>query len=155
MRELDLVASRVAYLVDGDQAGKDRREKLIEVGVPSERILVLGEGRTALSIEDLVRKLYVEALNRELGLRHGISILAGEIPDVGRKKAVEVWCEKRQTETATRSTRRASAPSPITSSMGFARHVFAARSTRSSNPTPQAARASACERDRASRATGA
>ncbi|NMM22397.1 MAG: AAA family ATPase [Phycicoccus sp.] len=48
--ELDLAGARVAYLVDGDQGGQNRRKALIEGGVPEERIVTLG----ALTLENLV-----------------------------------------------------------------------------------------------------
>ena len=48
--ELDLVGARVAYLVDGDQGGRDRRSALLSGGVPDDRIKVLG----ALTLENLL-----------------------------------------------------------------------------------------------------
>lgn len=55
--ELDLEGARVAYLVDGDQGGTDRRTALIAGGVPDERIKVLG----ALTLENLLDpELYLE-----------------------------------------------------------------------------------------------
>ncbi|MDX2375625.1 AAA family ATPase [Microbacterium sp. LRZ72] len=48
--ELDLAGARVAYLVDGDQGGVDRRAALIAGGVPEERIVSL----TALTLENLL-----------------------------------------------------------------------------------------------------
>jgi ABC-type transport system involved in cytochrome c biogenesis ATPase subunit len=55
--ELDLAGARVAFLVDGDQGGKDRRRALIAGGVPEERIKELG----ALTLENLLApELYIE-----------------------------------------------------------------------------------------------
>lgn len=48
--ELDLVGARVAYLVDGDKGGQDRRNALIEGGVPEGRVVTLG----ALTLENLL-----------------------------------------------------------------------------------------------------
>lgn len=48
--ELDLEGARVAFLVDGDQGGKDRRAALISGGVPEGRIAELG----ALTLENLL-----------------------------------------------------------------------------------------------------
>ncbi|GAB3608347.1 hypothetical protein GCM10027414_04720 [Humibacter ginsengiterrae] len=48
--ELDLVGARVAYLVDGDKGGTDRRAALIAGGVPEDRIKDLG----ALTLENLL-----------------------------------------------------------------------------------------------------
>lgn len=55
--ELDLAGARVAFLVDSDQGGKDRRAALIAGGVPEERIRELG----ALTLENLLEPdLYIE-----------------------------------------------------------------------------------------------
>lgn len=48
--ELDLAGARVAYLVDGDQGGNDRRTALIAGGVPEERIVSL----EAVTLENLI-----------------------------------------------------------------------------------------------------
>lgn len=48
--ELDLAGARVAYLVDGDGGGLDRRSALIAGGVPEDRIVTLG----ALTLENLL-----------------------------------------------------------------------------------------------------
>ncbi|WP_160175054.1 AAA family ATPase [Microbacterium profundi] len=48
--ELDLAGARVAYLVDGDRGGLERRSSLIAGGVPAERIITLG----ALTLENLL-----------------------------------------------------------------------------------------------------
>jgi hypothetical protein len=94
VKELDFVASRVVFLVDGDPAGVEKRDELIEAGVPANRILLLGLGRRELTLEDLIAKpLYVDAVNKELQLRQRPVIPAGEIPALRRKHAVEQWCE--------------------------------------------------------------
>jgi hypothetical protein len=93
LAELDFVASRVAYLVDGDEAGLVRRQQLLDAGVSPNRIFVLGQ-RSKLTLEDVLRRsVYLDAVNKELMLRHGIVVPASEVTDVGRKKAVERWCE--------------------------------------------------------------
>jgi hypothetical protein len=95
MEELDFVASRVVYLVDGDQAGQNKRDMLVQLGVPTERIFLLGEGKAALTLEDLLRKdVYVAALNRELELRQRPTVGAEHLPDVGRKHALETWAKQ-------------------------------------------------------------
>lgn len=48
--ELDMAGARVAYLVDGDQGGHDRRAALIAGGVPEDRIVTL----EALTLENLL-----------------------------------------------------------------------------------------------------
>lgn len=84
--ELDLVGARVAFLVDGDQGGKDRRKALIAGGVPEERIKKLG----ALTLENLLDPdLYTETLRALLAeCNPGV-----QIPDLPAlpDPAVEVW----------------------------------------------------------------
>lgn len=48
--ELDLEGARVAFLVDGDEGGKDLRDALVGAGVPEGRIATLG----ALTLENLL-----------------------------------------------------------------------------------------------------
>lgn len=48
--ELDLAGARVAFLVDGDKGGQDRRVALIAGGIPEDRIVTLG----ALTLENLL-----------------------------------------------------------------------------------------------------
>jgi hypothetical protein len=92
--ELDLVAARVAYLVDGDEAGLAKRQQLLDANVPTERIFVLGQ-RSKLTLEDVLKKdIYLSAVNKELSLRHGVEIPSSAVPNIGRKKAVENWCER-------------------------------------------------------------
>lgn len=57
--ELDLEGARVAYLVDGDDGGAERRTALISGGVAEDRIKVLG----ALTLENLLdADLYLETI---------------------------------------------------------------------------------------------
>lgn len=57
--ELDLEGARVAYLVDGDDGGKARRDALISGGVAEDRIYVLG----APTLENLLdADLYLETV---------------------------------------------------------------------------------------------
>ncbi|MFT2707110.1 AAA family ATPase [Clavibacter zhangzhiyongii] len=57
--ELDLIGARVAYLVDDDKGGQDRRKSLIQGGVDEQRIISLG----ALTLENtLEESAYIEVL---------------------------------------------------------------------------------------------
>lgn len=61
MTRLDLVASRVAFLVDGDKSGLDWLEQLEIAGVPKSRMKVIGENA---ALEDFLdSKYYLETLN--------------------------------------------------------------------------------------------
>jgi hypothetical protein len=93
--ELDLVAARVAYLVDRDQGGRDRRKQLRKAGVPAKRIFYLSEGTNELTLEDLVQKdVYREAVNGLLKEQHGLEMPAHALPANERHAAVEAWCSK-------------------------------------------------------------
>lgn len=61
MERLDLVASRVAFLVDGDQAGAEWRTQLARAGVADARIRALPDG---VALEDLLdRDFYLDAVD--------------------------------------------------------------------------------------------
>lgn len=74
--------------------GLAKRQQLLDANVPRERIFVLGQ-RSKLALEDVLQKdLYLAAVNKELALRHGVEIPSSVVPSIGRKKAVEGWCER-------------------------------------------------------------
>ena len=99
VRELDMEAARVAFLVDGDHGGRDRAKFLRRCGVPANRIVTLGKpGAANVVLEDLLsRDLYRAAVNAEIASRHpGLEIPLKSIPDRGRPNAVEAWCKAKQ-----------------------------------------------------------
>jgi ABC-type cobalamin/Fe3+-siderophores transport system ATPase subunit len=53
-RELDLVAARVAYVLDGDEAGDEKEALLIAAGIPKRRIVRLGSRRSKIVLEDVL-----------------------------------------------------------------------------------------------------
>jgi hypothetical protein len=64
MTKLDFVASRVAYLVDGDDGGKTWQGQLVEAGVPKGRVRTLPDD---VGLEDLLdRDFYLDTV-AELG----------------------------------------------------------------------------------------
>ena len=93
-RDLDLVAARVAYVLDGDGAGDDKERLLLDALVPKQRILRLGGRRKVLVLEDLLDKdVYVGAVNAELARWHeGIRVPASAVSDAERPRSVEMWC---------------------------------------------------------------
>ena len=94
----DLLASRVAYLADGDKGGCDHAKKLTKHGVLMEQILFLGGSNTSgLSLEDIVtKKAYLQAVNRELEVWQDDAKFPEEaLPDTGRSAAVRKWCKRR------------------------------------------------------------
>jgi len=97
--DLELQASKAAYVVDDDMGGRAHRKKLRSAGVEPARIFVLGQGiRAGLAVEDLVRKeLYLQVVNEELE-RSGREARLGkrDIPEKGRSAAVRRWCKAKR-----------------------------------------------------------
>jgi AAA domain/AAA domain, putative AbiEii toxin, Type IV TA system len=91
VRDLDLEAPRVAYLLDGDQGGKENAKKLIAGGVPKDDIVHLPGGRV---LEDFVHPdVYLESVNEELRRSHGASVkLSLRLPAKNRPHAIEAAC---------------------------------------------------------------
>lgn len=70
MTKLDFVASRVAYLVDGDDGGKAWSQQLEEAGAPRNRIKALPSG---VGLEDLLdRDFYLDAVAALSGLQRSV-----------------------------------------------------------------------------------
>lgn len=93
--EFDLMASRTAFVADGDTGGDEHAQKLVNNGVSPKQITYLGGQGSGLSTEDLlVKDLYRAAVNDVLeGLSAGLTIPEAEIPAAGRSHAVEAWGE--------------------------------------------------------------
>ncbi len=78
--ELDLEGARVAFLVDGDQGGKQLHDALVGAGVPENRIITLG----ALTLENLLdpdayKQVVVELINESSS---GEGISPEDLPDL-------------------------------------------------------------------------
>lgn len=93
--ELDFVAARVAYLVDGDAGGRQRAKFLrSRQGVPDELIIALGGPNSGLTLEDVVdRVALAAAVNRVLGGASEKRMAATDISATGRWKSVERWLD--------------------------------------------------------------
>ncbi|MEX2477226.1 MAG: AAA family ATPase [Gracilimonas sp.] len=94
IKDLDLEAPRVAYLVDGDEAGKKYCKNLKDNGVDKSLIFNLKNGYT---LEDYIdKKQLLKAINEQLEIhhdgRHEIQIDDLKYPNV--MKSVKEWCEK-------------------------------------------------------------
>lgn len=97
IRDLDLIASRIAFLADGDDGGEGHASQLTENGILDEQIRFLGGKGSGLAIEDLLdATVYLNAVNGELDTWHKLEYPASELPDTGRSSAVKVWCEKQE-----------------------------------------------------------
>jgi AAA domain, putative AbiEii toxin, Type IV TA system/AAA ATPase domain len=91
--DLDLIAARVAYLVDGDEGGRDHARSLQGRGVLDGQIVHLGGQNSELSLEDLlVKDVYLTAINDELARWHDDLRFDAELPEVGRSRVVSDWC---------------------------------------------------------------
>jgi energy-coupling factor transporter ATP-binding protein EcfA2 len=96
--EFDLMASRTAFVADGDAGGDQHGQKLINNGVSTKQIIYLGGQGNGISTEDLlVREVYRTAVNDVLeSLSAGPRIPDAEIPATGRANAVKNWAEAKR-----------------------------------------------------------
>jgi len=94
---LDLEAAAVAYLVDGDDAGRGIRSKLAAAGVPQHKIVVVGGDSSGLVVEDLVdADVYRDAIAAMLERSHGTGVATPSIADLGdtnRPGALTAWAK--------------------------------------------------------------
>lgn len=96
--DLELQSAKAAYVVDGDQGGRDHASKLRKAGIDPSRIFALGRGlETGLAVEDLVRKdLFARCVNDELEKSGRLDRMkVADIPAKGRSAAVKKWCISR------------------------------------------------------------
>jgi energy-coupling factor transporter ATP-binding protein EcfA2 len=96
--ELGLVASRVAYIVDGDAGGRAVRRKLIRQGVPEDLIVAIRDGDRGLALEDLLdHDTYLAGVNEELRRSRGDAhqMSGRDIPNSERPAAIDRWCRDR------------------------------------------------------------
>lgn len=95
---LDLTGVRTAWVLDADDAGRKRREELIEARVDDARILLLAVDGD-LEIEDLIHPdVYVEAVRdylRDIGAPEELTV--EDLPEApcARPETVDAWCTAR------------------------------------------------------------
>jgi predicted ATP-dependent endonuclease of OLD family len=96
LRDLELEAPRVVYLVDGDAGGQAHATRLKASGVPAHRIVSLGGATPGLTLEDLLRDdVYIAALNeilRQGGCEQAMTKSAFALNPV-KDVAIEMWCQ--------------------------------------------------------------
>lgn len=94
---LDLEASRVVYLVDGDAGGAQHAKRLASARVTTDRIVHLGGAASGFAPEDLLREdVYLAAVNEVLERVHGPSVgkvKASDLVGGQRTAAIAQWCE--------------------------------------------------------------
>ncbi|MGF2948211.1 AAA family ATPase [Microbacterium alcoholitolerans] len=84
--ELDLAGARVAYVLDGDKGGRDRKSALVSGGVPSDRIVTLD----ALTLENLLdAESYLKGVRLLLAECNPDTVIPA-LPDLPEPTA-EVW----------------------------------------------------------------
>ena len=95
MPQLATEAPQVAYIVDGDGGGAAIRDRLVESGIASCKIVELkSDNDEAMEIEDLVDwSIYISAVKSELDAWND-AVPNIEINEVSalRTKAIEKWC---------------------------------------------------------------
>ncbi len=116
---LDLQAPRIAWLVDGDNGGRELTKKLKKNHIAKERIVPLGGATSGLVMEDLVHlEVYVDAVNEEMGRRGAHNAMPVDaLSDKNRPASVDAWCESEGV--------------PTPDKMAVAHHVVEMRETRS------------------------
>lgn len=95
--DLDMVAARVAYVVDNDSGGRAIRKTLRKSGVPDERIVsVAMKGRETNALEDLLdAEQYLAAVNELLRRSHGgkVVLSPSHVAGASRVAAVTEACD--------------------------------------------------------------
>jgi len=107
-QELDLVAARVVYALDGDDAGDRKEALLVAAMIPQDRILRLGSRRSRVVLEDLLdADVYLRAVNEELARWHGddVQIPKSAMTATSRPSAVAAWCKRQRPPLAVPSKR--------------------------------------------------
>jgi predicted ATP-dependent endonuclease of OLD family len=96
--DLDLVASRVAYVLDGDAAGDAKAKLLLKAGVPKGRIMRLGPKARKIVLEDLLDEtIYLAAINEELSRwSAGYQVPKSALSATCRPKSIESWCKRQR-----------------------------------------------------------
>jgi predicted ATP-dependent endonuclease of OLD family len=97
--ELQLGASRSAFLVDGDDGGEALRKSLIESGIPPGHVIRLGRrARSGLQLEDMVEPaILCAAVNEELrrwSPEMEREIVPSSLPKRMRANAISEWCRQ-------------------------------------------------------------
>jgi len=97
--DLDLVAARVVYLVDGDEQGRRLTQRLIAAGVPAHRILSYPNG---MAMEDTLNPAcYLDVVNALLreGNPSAPQMTKPDLePAQTHARSVELWCQSRVTQ---------------------------------------------------------
>jgi predicted ATP-dependent endonuclease of OLD family len=95
---LDNESVRTSYLVDGDDAGKRMRAKIVQAGVAEKMIITLPHIESEETvIEDYLRiEAYLEAVAEELQRSGcGDEIASDDVPRPNRPKHLEKWCKSK------------------------------------------------------------
>jgi predicted ATP-dependent endonuclease of OLD family len=97
--DLDVEAGRVGYIVDGDEGGLAISRKLIEAGIPAERVVILADEQDpsrAYETEDFIDiDVYLAAVNAELRCWNALvtQCQPADLGDTFRTKTLDSWCK--------------------------------------------------------------
>lgn len=97
LRDLELEAPRVAYLVDGDGGGMQHARRLTAAGVPPSQIVSLGGMNSGTALEDLLcADMYLLGVNEVLQQLGGKALPKAALnASLSRPSAVAKWCNSR------------------------------------------------------------
>lgn len=93
---IDSESTRTIYLVDGDSAGRRMRAKILEAGVPEDRIVDLPslDGNDTVIEDYIATDTYLKCVNVDLKMSGCAEISAADMPRPNGPKHVENWCKK-------------------------------------------------------------
>lgn len=107
LRELQSETGRSVIILDGDEAGVNRKQAILEAGVDEEKVKTyLDIGGSEIVFEDLIRsEQYVSAVNEELNEWQNPStqLSIDDLPDTNRSGAVEEWCNDQGLDAVTKT----------------------------------------------------
>jgi hypothetical protein len=94
---LDLQGVKTVWILDGDHGGYERRDFLVQNGVPEERVLFLETATKGFDLEDFVyASTYVSAVSayaRDIGVTEAFTLADLPSEPCGRHRTVVEWFE--------------------------------------------------------------
>ena len=99
VKDLELVAGRVAYLVDGDPGGQEKADHLTDNGAIASQVFALGGFGSDLTLEDLIEPgIFCEVCNALLRSEQGLDLRTvqleqSDVSSKRRMKKLKDWCK--------------------------------------------------------------
>ena len=93
---IDNESTRTVYLVDGDEAGRAIKAKILEAGVDASRIVDLPSlnGQDTVLEDYISTDVYIRCINADLTMSGCPAITEDHVPRPNRPKQVEAWCQQ-------------------------------------------------------------